>query len=153
MQASWHGKAVHITGLIARFMGPAWGPSGADRTQVGPMLAPWTLLFGPFVKWSHQLKMASTHEGLVIWRIDIFFVAGLSNLLNKQSSCWQFETAWRLYDVNAMKSAVTCNSPGYFHDKKSVTICWDMAILFFVMRFCKWSVIYGRLREPSYQRQ
>ena len=27
-------------------MGPAWGPSGADRTQVGPMLAPWTLLSG-----------------------------------------------------------------------------------------------------------
>ena len=25
--------------LIARFMGPTWGPSGADRTQVGPMLA------------------------------------------------------------------------------------------------------------------
>ena len=24
--------------LIARFMGPTWGPSGADRTQVGPML-------------------------------------------------------------------------------------------------------------------
>ena len=33
-----------ITSLIARFMGPTWGPSGADRTQVGPMLAPWTLL-------------------------------------------------------------------------------------------------------------
>ena len=28
------------------FMGPTWGPSGADRTQVGPMLAPWTLLSG-----------------------------------------------------------------------------------------------------------
>ena len=27
-------------------MGPSWGPSGADRTQVGPMLAPWTLLSG-----------------------------------------------------------------------------------------------------------
>ena len=26
--------------LIARFMGPIWGPSGANRTQVGPMLAP-----------------------------------------------------------------------------------------------------------------
>ena len=25
-------------------MGRTWGPSGADRTQVGPMLAPWTLL-------------------------------------------------------------------------------------------------------------
>ena len=27
-------------------MGPTWGPSGAYRTQVGPMLAPWTLLSG-----------------------------------------------------------------------------------------------------------
>ena len=35
-----------IPTLIARFMGPTWGPSGADRTQVGPMLAPWTLLSG-----------------------------------------------------------------------------------------------------------
>ena len=25
-----------IPSLIARFMGPTWGPSGADRTQVGP---------------------------------------------------------------------------------------------------------------------
>ena len=32
--------------LIARFMGLIWGPFGADRTQVGPMLAPWTLLSG-----------------------------------------------------------------------------------------------------------
>ena len=32
--------------LIARFMGPTCGPSGADRAQVGPMLAPWTLLSG-----------------------------------------------------------------------------------------------------------
>ena len=36
------------TSLIATFMGPTWGPSGADRTQVGPMLAPWTLLSGMF---------------------------------------------------------------------------------------------------------
>ena len=27
-------------------MGPTWDPPGADRTQVGPMLAPWTLLSG-----------------------------------------------------------------------------------------------------------
>ena len=30
--------------LIARFMGPTWGSLGADRTQVGPLLAPWTLI-------------------------------------------------------------------------------------------------------------
>ena len=34
--------------LLARFMGPTWGPPGADRTQVGPMLAPWSLLSGKF---------------------------------------------------------------------------------------------------------
>ena len=32
--------------LIARFMGPTWGPSGADRTQMGHVLAPLTLLSG-----------------------------------------------------------------------------------------------------------
>ena len=35
-----------VASLIIRFMGPTLGPSGADRTQVGPMLAPWTLLSG-----------------------------------------------------------------------------------------------------------
>ena len=34
------------TSLIVRFMGPTWGPSGADRTQVGPILAPWNVLSG-----------------------------------------------------------------------------------------------------------
>ena len=34
--------------LIAKFMGPLWGPSGANRTQVGPMLAQRTLLSGMF---------------------------------------------------------------------------------------------------------
>ena len=35
--------------LIARFMGPTWGPCGADRTQVGPMFTPWTLLSGLWI--------------------------------------------------------------------------------------------------------
>ena len=30
-------EMLQITTLMARFMGPTWGPSGADRTQVGPM--------------------------------------------------------------------------------------------------------------------
>ena len=40
-----------LQGLIARFLGPTWGPSGADRTHVGPMLAPWTLLSGGTCTW------------------------------------------------------------------------------------------------------
>ena len=37
---------IWIVTLIARLMGLTWGPSGADRTQVGPLLAPWILLTG-----------------------------------------------------------------------------------------------------------
>ena len=32
------------TSQVARFMGPTWGPPGSCRPQVGPMLAPWTLI-------------------------------------------------------------------------------------------------------------
>ena len=31
---------------IAKFMRPTWGPPGSCRPQMGPMLAPWTLLSG-----------------------------------------------------------------------------------------------------------
>ena len=41
-----HADYATIRSLRARFVGPTWGPPGADRTQVGPMLAPWTLLSG-----------------------------------------------------------------------------------------------------------
>ena len=46
----------YIICLIARFMGPTWGPSGAARTQVGPMLAPWTLLSGLYCHKHFQNK-------------------------------------------------------------------------------------------------
>ena len=37
---------MHIYTQIAKFMGPTWGPPGPCRPQMGPMLAPWTLLSG-----------------------------------------------------------------------------------------------------------
>ena len=43
--------------LIARFMGPTWDPSGADRTQMGPLLVPWTLLSGYINTTSCTLKL------------------------------------------------------------------------------------------------
>ena len=36
-------EAYELTQLT-RFMGPTWGPHGADRTQESSMSAPWTLL-------------------------------------------------------------------------------------------------------------
>ena len=47
-------------------MGPTWGPSGADRAQLGPMLAPWTLLSGKATldsnnSWSPIRQQATIH--------------------------------------------------------------------------------------------
>ena len=39
LHSSWKGQ-------IAKFIGPTWGPPGSSRPQMGPMLAPWTLLSG-----------------------------------------------------------------------------------------------------------
>ena len=53
---------VYITNLIARFMGPTWGPPGTARTQVGPMLTPWTLLSGKNITWHTQCITAHTRS-------------------------------------------------------------------------------------------
>ena len=42
---------TNIYTLIARFMGPTWDPFGTERAEVGPMLAPWTLLSGTSYVW------------------------------------------------------------------------------------------------------
>ena len=52
---------------IARFIGPTWGPPGSCRPQMGPMLAPWTLLSGKWCqihyfwsKWSTRFARITT---------------------------------------------------------------------------------------------
>ena len=52
--ALWDGSSIWqpeenrfgISTLIARFMGPTWGPPGSCQPQMDPMLATWTLLSG-----------------------------------------------------------------------------------------------------------
>ena len=46
-------KTIHAQ--IVKFMGPTWGPPGSCWSQMGPKLAPWTLLSG----WA--LFLQSTH--------------------------------------------------------------------------------------------
>ena len=40
--------AIEISSQIASFTGPTWGPPGSCRPQMGPMLAPWSLLSGVY---------------------------------------------------------------------------------------------------------
>ena len=59
---------IEARSLIAKFMGPTWGPPGPCRPQVGLMLAPWTLLSGitlvpmkqPWVIWINKCKSSKT---------------------------------------------------------------------------------------------
>ena len=43
------GLAFKSQSLITRFMGTTWDPHGGGRTQVDPMLAPWTLQSGVWI--------------------------------------------------------------------------------------------------------
>ena len=54
---------------IARFVGPTWGPSGADMKQADPILAPWTLLSG-FTSTEMRLKWPAVSQTLMIWYWD-----------------------------------------------------------------------------------
>ena len=61
-------------------MGPTWGPSGADRTKVGSMLAPWTLLSGKL----------SNKKSICRWHVILMLLV-CTNLLTATSSWW-----WRI---------------------------------------------------------
>ena len=93
-------SSTDITSLIARFTGPTWHPSGADRTKMGPMLAPWTLLSGlPFVKPDSKVHVAKNgahlgptgprcglhvgHMNLAIWVSIILWNNNINYLCSK----------------------------------------------------------------------
>ena len=68
-QAKQAVQRLGCTSLIARCMGPTWGPSGAGRTQVGPMLAPWTLLSGMY-RWFDRGGLVHVKLSVQLHRIS-----------------------------------------------------------------------------------
>ena len=77
-------------------MGPTWGPSGADRTQVGPMLAPWTLLSGLIktrpAMYNQRLHYCAGRPYLLIgcWRL-------WNEILASTNFDWRIFSALRLW--------------------------------------------------------
>ena len=49
-------RTVTISSQIAKFMGPTSGPPGSCRPQMGPLLAPWTLLLYFVVSICHSYR-------------------------------------------------------------------------------------------------
>ena len=56
-----HARMNPVASQIATLMGPTWGPSGSCRPQVGPMMAPWTLLSGLLLCLTHTLQLFGHH--------------------------------------------------------------------------------------------
>ena len=92
---SWTATITKLT-LIARFMGPTWGPSGADRTLVGPMLAPWTLLSG--VIYGKDEPSAMTQHfvtvGAKLWTGEWFAYFNPWIQFHKHGARCSFDSLW-----------------------------------------------------------
>ena len=57
-----HHIYVMVTSQIAKFMGPTWGPPGSCWSQMGPMLALWTLLSGIFPSANEVILKHGCHQ-------------------------------------------------------------------------------------------
>ena len=63
-----------VTSQIAKFMGPTWGPPGTCRPQMGPILAPWTLLSGALWFTSAPSVSLLWHMRYIWWHICGFHI-------------------------------------------------------------------------------
>ena len=119
-----------ITSLIARFMGPTWGPSGADRTQVGTMLAPWTLLSGLSLESRWIQKYISTFREIIDYGCD----TSSNDLLVMLRVDWSFEPSpWEVALIYnnvshwlgvSLESALNAISGMTWNNKLMFWKCW-----------------------------
>ena len=71
---------------ITKFLGPTWDPPGSYRPQMGPMLAPWTLLSGCelyFMRYTaafYEIYSSSSYD--ITWH-DLYLCV-----------CWWHENMW-----------------------------------------------------------
>ena len=115
-------------------MGPTWDPSGAGRTQVGPMLAPWTLPSGLIssmneIKWKTGLHFMSVTQFEVILVVLLcqFHLLGwawiLIHMANQPpiTSCIIHPSiSFFLFSVLSVSHSMVLSAPGYVEHWVSV---------------------------------
>ena len=122
---------IHIEpSLIAKIMGPTWGPPGADRTQVGSMLAPWTLLFGMFCSFTYLSDVRMEAEKQMMNRLFVFLLSWILcfGIVSNYDVCVNFiVTKMRYYKRHT-----------YFMNIIRIVIHWlvqDWQDIMFIMTF------------------
>ena len=82
------------TSMLARFMGPTWGPSGTDRTQMGTMLLHELCYLG-----LNEIEYwGGRREDYSVWTIN--FIINATTLIAKGMYSNQIHTLW----INLMPS-------------------------------------------------
>ena len=96
-------------------MGPTWGPSGADRTQVGPMLAPWTLLSG-YIPDVHKLANEWHASSLAASLLDT----------SRSNQWWH---AWCSNGIQPKETQFTCRIFNHNTDLHMIVYCQYVIVL------------------------
>ena len=138
-------KGIHIQQWpqITKFMGPTWGPPGSCRPQMGPMLAPWTLLSGTL---HHQeCWLTSISQGLyslscrtsyrkISWSLKAvrLYFQSLWNLTNYSAPShylnqWWGSVNWDLR--NKFQRNLTRHSNIFIQENVFENIAWKMAAI------------------------
>ena len=131
------------TTQIARFMGPTWGPPGSCRPQMGPMLAPWTLLSGEFVvsivaadgaaSWDRQNDDDKAHHS-GLW----------AQLIMRRESHWHSPCPeWSLCPVSAFEGSTHWDLNAHGHrwpPMFSYAFLWNYIYIYiYIVCVCVWS--------------
>ena len=140
-----------IASQTAKFMGPTWVPPGSCRPQMGPMLAPWTLLSGfTKVKTSMQSFMSKlfskpyAHVQLINAQCYIFLLHQLIlmtiisnvwckiNQASSSSALHNVAETWLCTNENGfkafMKTMKPCHSLQSFPYSARATVLWKTNI-------------------------
>ena len=163
--------------LIAQLMGPTWGPSGADRTQVGPMLAPSTMCYPGHLTlleycplwctiWTY-LKFTgdSPHKGPVIQKAFTYHNLSiwLRNLLLDMEAFCIIQYGVALGQIRLHKSVIYVKwllnlivfsfiliIPIDIQKLKNCTLCLYVCLLCYTLDQRSWSWVYwNHLVRPS----
>ena len=146
---------IWVETLIARLMGPSWGPSGADRTQVGPMLAPWPLLSGTVFRFPmvHQgVKNFVLAQVLKFWVFLMNCIWFRENFTKILWSYWQINLPQALWAMH-MSSPVHfwkfingtwCNFQGLYRVHYNISIN-----TYVLLRFCWISPLIIKISTPT----
>ena len=99
-------------------MWPQRGPSGADMTQVGPMLAPWTFLSGLLPFGQRIVKAVRCRYNAVHFLPNTHNIHPIARPLGRSMGVFHVGSNSHLYpaSVTAVVCAITCQNGSRYND-------------------------------------